>query len=187
VKPVFANLISEETPPPVPVTAPGFWFCLRTQPKHEHIAAAHLRQRLELEVFLPRIRYKRRTRQGVAWVSEALFVSYLFARFDLEAFLRRVQHARGVRTVIHFGDRWPTIPEGTIEELRAFIGDEELRVIPDALNPGDTVEIAGGAFHGLEAVVSRVMPGKERVAILLDFLGRQTAMELSPDCLIRKS
>ena len=173
--------------PPAPAASPGFWFCLRTQPKHEHIAAAHLRQRLELEVFLPRIRYKRRTRQGVSWVTEALFVSYLFARFDPGTFLRRVQHARGVRSVIHFGNRWPTIPDLTIQELRTFIGENELKVIPDTLNAGDTVEIAGGAFHGLEAVVSRVMPGKQRVAILLDFLGRQTAMELSPDCLIRKS
>jgi len=51
---------------------------------------------------------------------------------------------------------------------------------------GDAVEISHGAFHGLQAVVTRVMPGRERVAILLDFLGRQTALELDRSHLLAK-
>src|SRR5215831_7613584 len=87
------------------------WFCVRTHQKHEHIAAAHLRQDPEIEVFLPRIRYKRMTRLGPMWATEALFQSYLFARFDLGTCLRHVQHARAVRGVVHFGNRWPMVPE----------------------------------------------------------------------------
>jgi transcriptional antiterminator RfaH len=162
------------------------WFCVRTQPKHEHIAAASLRQNLELEVFLPRIRFKRLTRQGPAWVTEALFVNYLFARFDLATLLRRVKHARGVRDVVHFGDHWPKVPETAITDLRAAMGNEELQVIPQEFNPGEIVEIAGGAFHGLQAMVTRVLPAKQRVAVLLDFLGRQTSLELCAGQLIAK-
>ena len=154
------------------------WFCLRTHLKHEHIAAAQLRQDPELEVFLPRIRYQRSTRSGPAWVTEALFQNYLFARFNLATALRRVQHARGVRGVVHFGGRWPTIPEAAIDELRGAMEGEELRTIENALHPGDIVEISCGAMSGLQAVVSRVMPAKQRVAVLLDFLGRQTMVEL---------
>ena len=40
------------------------WFCLRAQPKHEHIAAGHLRELPGIEVFLPRIRFRRQTRRG---------------------------------------------------------------------------------------------------------------------------
>ena len=79
------------------------WFCLRSQTKHEHIAAAHLAQLPKLEVYLPRIRFKRSTRMGPAWFTEALFPSYLFARFDLLSSVRRVHHARGVTGVVHFG------------------------------------------------------------------------------------
>src|ERR1700690_4032593 len=93
------------------------WFCLRTLPKHEHIAAAQLRNEAGIEVFLPRIRFKRVTRCGPAWVTEALFQNYLFAKFDLLVSLRHVQAARGVRGVVHFGSRWPTIPEAAIKEL----------------------------------------------------------------------
>jgi transcriptional antiterminator RfaH len=68
---------------------------LRTLPKQEHIAAAQLRhQSSDVEVFLPRVRYRRTTRRGPAWVTEALFLNYLFARFDLVNSLRLVQAAR---------------------------------------------------------------------------------------------
>jgi transcriptional antiterminator RfaH len=160
------------------------WYCLRALPKHEHIAAAHLRQDPEVEVFLPRIRYKRSTRFGAAWVSEALFLNYLFARFDLRSGLARVQHARGVRGVVRFGEHWPTVGEQVIDELRLAVGKEEIRTIETGFNPGDAVEIASGPFTGLAAVVARVMPGPQRVAVLLEFLGRQTLVELDGSQLV---
>jgi transcriptional antiterminator RfaH len=165
------------------VTSPS-WFCVRTQPRHEHIAAAGLRRNLELEVFLPRVRFKRSTRKGVVWVTEALFASYLFARFDPAITLRRVQTARGVAGVVHFGLHWPTIPDEVINSLRALMGDAELHVIAHEFSPGDEVEIGAGAFYGLQAVVTRVVPGRQRVAVLLDFLGRQTTLELADTDLI---
>jgi transcriptional antiterminator RfaH len=155
------------------------WFCVRTHPRHEHIAAAQLRKESGVEVFLPRIRYQRTTRFGAAWTTEAMFRDYLFARFDLVWGWRRVEHTRAIRGVVRFGDRWPTIPEATIIELRQAMGGEEIRVIEDTLVPGDVVQITGGAMHGLDAVVTRVMPAAQRVAVLLDFLGRQTTVELS--------
>lgn len=165
--------------------ATASWFCVQTQPKHEHIAAAQLRQVSSLDVFLPRIRYRRSTRCGPAWVTEALFPNYLFAHFDLVAQLRLVQAVRGVRKVVHFGSRWPTIPEATIAELRTAIGIEEVKVLSQDLHPGDAVEVADGVFHGLQALVTRVMPQRQRVSVLLDFLGRQTAVELDRSQLVR--
>lgn len=161
------------------------WFCLRTHPKHEHIAAAHLRQQEQIEVLNPRVRFTRATRQGKVWVTEALFPSYLFARFDWKTSLNRVHYTTGVSGIVHFGTRWPTIPPSAIEELRRIVGDEEIHQIPDDLSEGETIRLAGGAFHGLEAVVSRVMPGRDRVTVLLDFLGRQTVLEVSTTSVVR--
>jgi transcriptional antiterminator RfaH len=155
------------------------WFCVRTHAKHEHIAAAQLRQEADIEVFLPRIRYKRSTRSGMAWVTEALFKDYLFARFDLDSMLRRVQAARSVRGVVHFGYRWPAIPDSAVAELQAAMGGQDVRQVEETLRPGDMVHIGAGPMDGLEAVVTRVMPARERVAVLLEFLGRQTMVELN--------
>ncbi len=165
-------------------TARLAWFCIRTQPKHEHIAAAHLRKEHNLEVLLPRIRYKRVTRQGRVWVTEALFPSYLFARFDLQASLKAVQHGRGVRSVVHFGDRWPTVPEAALAELRSILGNEDVHLVAPELEPGEPVKVLGGAFRGLLAVVQQVMPGNDRVAVLMDFLGRQTTVRVDRSLLV---
>ena len=161
------------------------WYCIRAQPKHEHIAAGHLKNEPDIEVYLPRIRFKRSTRRGPVWFTEALFPNYLFARFDLAASLRRLHQLQGVRGVVHFGNQWPSIPDGVIAELRATVGSDHIHVIHEELQPGETVKISGGMFHGLTAVVTRIMPARERVAVLLEFLGRQTAVELASGAVVR--
>jgi transcriptional antiterminator RfaH len=162
------------------------WFCVRSQPKHEHIAAAHLKKISDAEIFLPRIRFKRATVRGAVWATEALFPGYLFARFVWPAQLRAVQSARGVSGIVHFGDRWPTIAEAIIQDLRAALGAEELHIVDAALAPGDVVRVAEGSLRGLLATVAQVRSGQERVAVLMEFLGRQTTVELPANVLIRE-
>jgi transcriptional antiterminator RfaH len=154
------------------------WFCLQAQPKHEHIAAAHLRKMGDIRVFLPRVRFQRVTRQGTAWVTEALFPGYLFARFEWRASLRHVQSVPGIRNIVHFGDHWPSVPEAIIEQLRQSVGADELHTIPREFFAGDAIHVADGILRGLHAVVSRVMDGRERVAVLMELLGRQIVIDL---------
>ena len=161
------------------------WFCLRSQPKHEHIAARHLRQLEDVEVFNPCIRFARPTRNGPLWMTEALFPNYLFARFDWSSSLAKVHYSPGISGVVHFGNQWPQIPDATIEELRATLGPDELHVISTDFQPGERIKVAGGAFHGLSAVITHVMPGRDRVLVLMDFLGRQTTLELPTNGIVK--
>ena len=163
------------------------WFCVRSHPKHEHIAAAYLEKEMGLEVFLPRIRFKRATRRGAVWFTEALFANYIFARFDLALHLRRLHHGRGVQGVVHFGGHWPVVQDEVIADLRASIGNDQIHVVSEDLHPGEIVLIAEGAFVGLRAVVERVMPARCRVAVLLEFLGRQTKVEICSAALVPDS
>ena len=155
------------------------WFCLKAQTKREHIAADHVRQLPGTTVFLPRVRFQRKTVRGLAWFTEALFPGYVFARFDFAQQFRQVNYATGIRGIVHFGDRWPTIPDATIAELQLALGTENICTISEPLAVGEEIEVAAGAFRGLKAVVSRVMPARERVLVLLEFLGRQTSVEMA--------
>ena len=155
------------------------WFCLRSKPKCEHIAAGHLLSNLGLEVFAPQIHFRRSTKHGAVWVTEALFPTYLFAKYRLHEFSRKVHYSPGIKGVVHFGNKWPAIPDKAVEELHNIYGSQTLHVIDPTPQAGDSVEISGGAFHGLKAVVMRVMPARERVAVLLDFLGQQTMIEVN--------
>ncbi len=179
------NSLDEQFREPPIVAAPA-WFCLRSQPKHEHIAAGHLRQIEGVEVFNPRMRFTRNTRLGPVTVTESMFPNYLFARFDWEFLLNRVHYSPGVSGIVHFGTKWPTIPDDAIDEIRKVIGLEGIHVIPNEVAPGDEILVSGGVFHGLSAIVSKVMPGKDRVLVLMDFLGSQTSVEVKSRSIVRR-
>src|SRR3954471_7261325 len=93
------------------------WDCARTQPKHEHIAAASLAKNLGLEVFHPRLRMERATRRGAVRVIEPLFPGYVFVRCMDEA-RDEVRYVTGISSLVHFGQRVPTVPDSVIEELK---------------------------------------------------------------------
>jgi transcriptional antiterminator RfaH len=109
------------------IRAESAWYCLRSRPKHEHIAAAHLRMLEGVTVFCPRIRFKRATRRGIVWFTEAMFPGYLFGRFELAEMHRHVQCAHGVGGIVRFGNRYPTIEERALAQLRDQTGVTEVK------------------------------------------------------------
>ena len=162
------------------------WYCARTKPKHEHIAAANLRKNLNLEVFHPRLRIERATRRGVMRVSEPLFPCYIFFRCIIEEKLGEIQRTNGVNTVVHFA-RWiPKIADGVIEELKECFEGEETMTVKDRLSPGEEVVVVDGAFSGMCAFVLRVMPARKRVQVLLDVLGRPTPAEVDENSVVNE-
>jgi transcriptional antiterminator RfaH len=152
------------------------WYCVQVQPKHENIAAAHLRR--SIEVFSPRLRVRRATRRGAVWFVEALFPGYIFARFDPGSTMDRVEVTPGVRSVVRFGPVIPIVPDQVIDDLRLSYGADELIEVGDDLRPGDDVDVAIGPFRGFDAKVLCVASAPERIRILLDILGRPTSVEL---------
>jgi len=160
------------------------WYCARTKPKHEHIAAANLRKNLNLEVFHPRLRIERATRRGVMRISEPLFPCYIFFRCLIEEKLNEIQHTSGVNTVVHFAHKIPKIADAVIEELKECFEGEETMTVEDRLSPGDEVIVAEGAFSGMRAFVLRVMPARRRVQVLLDVLGRPTPAEVDESSVV---
>lgn len=155
------------------------WYCLKSQPKHEHIAAAHLRQIPEIEVFSPRLRFQRDTVRGVKWFEESLFPGYLFARFHFRERFKEVRYASGVSAILQFGQHYASIDPRVIDALRERTNPQQIAVIENAIKPGDHVTIVEGALRGLEAVVTEILSGRERVRVLLDFLGREVHAELN--------
>jgi transcriptional antiterminator RfaH len=161
-----------------PQLAGAAWYCARTQPKHEHIAAANLSSRLGLEVFNPRLRLERATRRGVVRVIEPLFPCYIFVRCALAERLDSIRYTNGISSLVHFGTRIPTVPDNVIEELRQCFESEEPMAVEDRLAPGSEVTVAEGVFLGARGIVVRTLPARRRVQILLDFLGRTTVAEV---------
>jgi len=108
-----------------------------------------------------------------------MFPGYLFAEFVYSRQHRRVEHSPGIQGVVHFGEQVATLDSRTIATLREKTGEEEIVTFNPDIQVGQAVRIAEGPFQGLEAVVTRLLPAKERIRVLLDFLGRSLETELS--------
>lgn len=174
--------------PPTPADDDAGWYCVRSRPKSEHIAARNLQQFAHLdEVFCPRIRYEKPTRRGKVWFVEALFPGYFFARFDLADGLRAVNAAPGVTGVLHFADFYPRVHESFIRELREEFPEAEnsIRVIQPEISAGDEIVVTEGVMKGLKTIVTRLVGGGERVAVLLEWLGQEREAEVSMRSVMR--
>ena len=161
----------------IEMTGEQGWFCVRSQPKREHIAAANVKPFPGVEVFNPRLRYRKITRRGPVWFVESLFPNYLFVRFSAPM-LEEIKFAPGVSYIVHFGDRYPTVPETVMQELKDNFGLKESQLFLEVPREGEEVTITDKALYGMQAVVLKVLPAKERVQVLLEMLGRTSTVEL---------
>jgi transcriptional antiterminator RfaH len=163
-------------------SAPLSWYCLRSQVKREHVAAANLRERVSVEVFAPRIRAMHSTRRGgVMSAVEALFPGYLFARFAYPHQVRHVMSTNGVTGIVAFGGQPPAISEDVIECLRREITHAEHMPVAPVLKDGAWVRILSGCFQFLEGRVLHFDPRTERVRLLLMLLGSEVQVSLSAE------
>jgi len=163
---------------------PLAWYCARTKPKHEHIVAAGLKRNLGLEVFHPRLRMERATKRGVVRVVEPLFPCYVFVRCNIAECLDGLRHVNGVSSLVQFGQRIPVVPDSAVEELKQCFEWEDTLDVEGRICPGAEVTVGEGVFQGFNGIVLRVMSAKQRVQILLSFLGRATLVEVDQKSLI---
>ena len=154
------------------------WFCLRAEPKREHLAATALRRRFGIECLSPRLRFRKLTQRGPVWFVEAMFPGYLFAKFVYSTQHRAVESSHGVRGILRFGERLATLPEDTVIALQSKAGAEEVVTVDSSPKIGQPVRLIEGPFQGLEVVVTQLLPARERIRVLLEFLGRSMEMEV---------
>lgn len=162
------------------------WYCARTKPKQEHIAAANVRKTLGLDVFLPRIQFRRSTIRGLVRAVEPVFPTYIFIHTVLGSKLDEIRYTSGISGLVHFGEMVPTVPDGTIAELKQCFEADEPVMVEDEIPAGSEVRVGSGAFAHLAGVVLRSMPARKRVQVLLEILGRPTLVEIDQNAVSRE-
>jgi len=157
---------------PIPQFRTGrYWYCVRSKPKKERMAAESLASSLGLEVFCPQIRFRRKTVRGPVWFQEAMFPGYLFARFDLYEMKRAVSYSPGVLNLPMFNDRIVSVPDSVIECLRSDLDSDSIVEAIEPLEVGDEATILEGSMQGLTVKVIKLMPAQQRVGVLMELLG----------------
>ena len=151
------------------------WYALYTKPHSEYQVDGLLRE-AGAETYLPTVerRLKRRDRPDRV----VYFPCYLFARLDLEVTpLSSITWMPGMRRVICAGEEPVAVADDLIDLIRKRLKGTK-HTSHGNLKQGDAVRITSGPLRDLEAVFEQLLSAAHRVCILLDVMGRMTAVEI---------
>ncbi len=159
------------------------WFAVQTHSRAEEKAAAHL-IRQGFEVYLPRYLRRKRHARRTTVEPAALFPRYLFVAVDMILQRWRVVHSTvGVTRLVCNGDEPALVPDRVIQDLKRRQDDSgyvRLERRP-RFAVGDRIHVLEGVFAPSQGLFEGLTDG-ERVAILLDLLGRKVRVVLDMDC-----
>jgi transcriptional antiterminator RfaH len=158
------------------------WYVVQSQPNAESKAVAHL-GRQGFATYLPRYLKRRRHARRVDVVTAPLFPRYLFVKIDMTIQRwRSIYSTIGVSQLLRTGDVPTPVPGHVItmlkyrEDAAGFIyldREPQFRV-------GDKIRVLEGLFSDCLGLYDG-MPDRERVAILLDLLGRKVRVLLNAE------
>ena len=166
--------LRERGEPPIELQGGLRWYVLQTKAKHESQVERRCR-RAGIEVFLPWLRVRRRIGTKRSWVPEPLFPGYVFCRIDLLQSGKLARYSPGVKDFVKFGSMIPELSDEFIESLKEHCPGG-IAIVSEEYRAGQSLIIREGPLAGLQAVFQHKMKDEERIAVLLEFLGRQTTI-----------
>jgi transcriptional antiterminator RfaH len=158
------------------------WYVVQTQPNAESKAVAHL-GRQGFATYLPRYQKRRRHARRVDMVAAPLFPRYLFVEIDMAIQRwRSIYSTIGVSRLICAGEVPTPAPDHVVATLKGredAAGFIQLERRP-LFRVGDKIRIREGLFSDCLGLYDG-MPDRDRVAVLLDLLGRKVRVLLDAE------
>ena len=158
------------------------WYVAQTHVHAESKATLHL-GRQGFEVYLPRYLKQRRHARRVDTVAAPLFPRYLFVSVNMATQRwHSIRSTIGITRLVTNGDVPAVVPPPIIEGLKRredTNGLVQLECRP-RFAPGDKIRVLNGAFCDALGLFEGIRD-QERVAILLDLLGRKVRVVLDMD------
>jgi len=156
------------------------WFVVHTQPNGEAKAQANL-ARQGFDTYLPRYLKKRSHARRVEMVPAPYFPRYIFVAVDMVAQRwRAISSTVGVSRLVTRGDEPAAVVASVVAELRQREGPAGFlsqQSATDRYKAGDIVRVREGVFSDLCGEFEAATDA-ERVALLLEMLGRKVRIEL---------
>ena len=155
------------------------WYLIYTKPRQENLARENL-ERQGFVTYLPLSEQTRRRNGRYIKIIEPYFPRYVFIQLNTDTDnWAPIRSTLGVSQMVRFGGLPAVVPDDLITCLKEnddSNGVQEL--IEQELSPGDRVVIINGPFAGYEGIYQQ-QKSTERVAVLLDIVGKNTALTLS--------
>jgi len=161
------------------------WYVAQTQPNAESKALTNL-NRQGFVTYLPRYLKRRRHARRVDTVAAPLFPRYLFVEIDTSAQRwRSIYSTVGVSQLVGSGDAPTAVQDEVVALLRQREDASGLIKLEHRPNyaVGDRIRVLDGVFYDCLGLYDG-MADRERVAILLDLLGRKVRIVVDADSVV---
>jgi transcriptional antiterminator RfaH len=158
------------------------WYVVQSQPNAEIKAAVHL-NRQGFETYLPRYLKRRRHARRVEIVPAPLFPRYLFVGIDLgQQRWRSIFSTVGVSRLVCNGEMPTAVSDQVVKALQQRHDDGGFVTLDQrpSFRPGDKIRLLDGAFADCLGLYEG-LKDSERIAILLDLLGRKVRVMVDID------
>jgi hypothetical protein len=99
-----------------------------------------------------------------------MFPGYVFARMALGSSFAAAHYCPGTAGLVRLGERFAAVDDEVVDQLKAKEADRGyvvLDIVPRQLREGTRVRVTRGVLRGLEGIVSRYVPARRRVRMLL--------------------
>jgi transcription antitermination factor NusG len=154
------------------------WFAVQTKPRHEKKAAAELQEK-GISAFLPLCSEKRQWSDRQRVVELPLFPQYVFVRIEQNLETRvSVLRTNGITNFVGTRGIGIAIPDEQIEQVQTVIA-QGIPVSPHLfMNIGKRIRIRGGAFDGLQGILTAVN-GDQTLVVSVELIQRSLAIRIS--------
>ena len=155
------------------------WYLVFTKVKSELKARENL-TRQGYTTYLPMTQKKIRRNGKYIHTTTAFFPRYLFISLNTATDnWKPISSTLGVTCIVRFGGVPAVVPQCLIEALQQHETQAGLQQVAEKQwQPGDKVTVLDGPFSGYQGIYQQ-LKGAERVAILLDIVGRNTMVTLT--------
>ena len=156
------------------------WYLVQFKPNAHRLAERNLR-RQGFQTFLPMQETFRRKASRFVSVLRPLFPGYMFVKVAVEtAPWCKINSTIGVSRMVSLDSKPKPLPLQLISKLMLRCDLSGKVLPPKKLNAGDSIEVLKWPFTNFVATVEEI-DARERVWVLMEFMGQSTRMHIAPD------
>ena len=160
------------------------WYAAQLRPNGDAMALVNL-ERQGFNTFRPLLWETKTSGKGPQRQLRPMFPGYLFVEFNIRhPEWAKIRSTRGISRLVGNMNGEPSrIPHGLIDILKQRCAGNLTNSTANPLQPGDNVYVSSGPFAAFLATVER-MGAKNRVWLLIDFMGRASRFSADADQLV---
>ncbi len=118
------------------------------------------------DYYLPRITTKKTNSNSK---NEVLFPGYIFVHTSFKNY-SALKYTMGIKNIIRFGENFSYLTDEEIKKIRIIEESSKFKPITPKVRIGQEMHVARGSFKGIIVKICS-LPSKERVDVLMSFLG----------------